>query len=194
MSAVIPAAPTTRPRVLLVGTALAAVASAMVVATLFGIYISRRADALANGETWFPNGASLPLTAPNMMMMTLSLSVVTMAWAIWSAHDDNRTATLLGLLVTGMFGVSIVNQTSFIYKSFNVAMDEPSGVGVLFYAVTGSYMAMVIISVLFMAMVAIRVAVGQYREVPDGVTAAGIYWFVTVGVYVVLWLGVYIAK
>jgi len=45
----------------------------------------------------------------------------------------------------------------------------------------------------FMLLVTLRALFG-HRQLPEGVTAAAIYWSITVGVYAVVWYAVYITK
>ena len=60
-----PAAAPARPRVLLVGTALTAAGVVMAFTGLIGLYLAERASALADGGTWLPEGATIPLTPGN---------------------------------------------------------------------------------------------------------------------------------
>src|SRR5688500_14260816 len=78
-----PAPPPARPRVLLVGTALASAAAFMVFAGMIGIYLSLRAGTLAAGAPWLPEGTTIPLLPANIGLVTLLMSVVTMQWAVY---------------------------------------------------------------------------------------------------------------
>ena len=66
-----PLAPPAKPRLLLIGTALVSLAVTMGFAGLVGFYLSSRAEVLRTGERWLPKGVDIPLTQPNMMMVTL---------------------------------------------------------------------------------------------------------------------------
>ena len=83
----VPPAPR-RPRVLLIGSAFGAGASALVVLSLLAVYLGARADELAAGRTALPTDVVLPLTPGNMGMVTLLMSAVTMAWAV--APSDRK--------------------------------------------------------------------------------------------------------
>ncbi|MCC6433721.1 MAG: hypothetical protein IT196_01690, partial [Acidimicrobiales bacterium] len=61
------APPPSRPRTLLVGSALAGTASAMTIFSMVAIYLARRSDVLNQGQTWLPQGSTIPLPQPNMM-------------------------------------------------------------------------------------------------------------------------------
>ena len=79
-----------RPRTLVTGAVLGSIASVMFFAGLLAIYFSMRADAIAWGSEWFPEGA-IQLVPGGMNMATMSLSVITMAWAV-------RSVSLLSLI------------------------------------------------------------------------------------------------
>ena len=78
-----PAPEPRRPRVLLVGAALGAAASSLVVLASLAVYLQVRGNRLAEGSTALPEGVVLPLTPGNMGLLTLSMSVITMAWAVY---------------------------------------------------------------------------------------------------------------
>src|SRR3546814_18184314 len=79
-----PAPEPRRPRVLLVGAALGAAASSLVVLASLAVYLQVRGDRLAEGTTALPEGIVLTLTPGNMGLLTLSMSVITMAWAVYA--------------------------------------------------------------------------------------------------------------
>ena len=83
-----PAPPLQRPRVLVVGAAFAAAATVMIFVGLIGLYLAERADTLVAGDTWLPKEISIPLQQPNTMLFTLLMSVVTMAWAVQAVVRD----------------------------------------------------------------------------------------------------------
>ena len=58
-----PAPKPARPRVLLVGTTFAAMASVMAMAGLIGVYLAERAAVVNAGGTWLPDGARLALAS-----------------------------------------------------------------------------------------------------------------------------------
>ena len=70
-----------------------------------------------------------------------------------------------------------------------------SAAGVLFYAVTGAHLAMVVVG----AGVRRRHALPDARRpVPgrdrEGIIAAALFWYVTVAVYAVIWYAIYVTK
>src|SRR6476660_5109550 len=108
-----PPATPTRPRLTLLGTALAIGAIVMMFAGLIGIYLSYRTRAIAATGIWLPKGAVIPLTPANTGFFTLLLSVVTMRWAVYAVTENDRQHAYLALALTILFGVCFINMTSF---------------------------------------------------------------------------------
>ncbi len=178
-----------RRRELLFGTAFATAGVAMALIALIGNYIATRDAA---GAGWLAEN-QLALTQPNMQLVTLGMSVVTMQWAVWSISRDDRYHTYLALGVTLLLGIAFVNQTSFLYSEAGVTITQPEGP--LFYAVTGGHLAMVVAGLLFILLMTFRTFGGQYSSrQPDGVGAAAVFWYAAVALYAVIWFAVYVQK
>ena len=178
-----------RRRELLFGTAFAAAGIAMAIISLVGNYIATRDAA---GASWLVDN-QIALTQPNMQLLTLGMSVVTMQWAVWSISRDDRYHTYLALGVTLLLGLAFVNQTTFLYHEAGIAISQPEGP--LFYAVTGSHLAMVIGGLVFLILMTFRAFGGQYSSrQPDGIGAAAVFWYVAAALYGVIWFAVYVQK
>ena len=85
-----------RRRELLFGTALATAGLVMALVTLIGHYIATRDAA---GAAWLAEN-DIPLTQPNMQLITLGMSAVTMQWAVYAIARDDRYHTYMALGVT----------------------------------------------------------------------------------------------
>ncbi len=178
-----------RRRQLLFGSAFAAAACAMFLFTLVGQYLAARG---ASNGTWLSEHV-IPLAQPNVILFSLLLSAVTVQWAVYSIARDDRGHTYLAIAMTLMFGLAAVVQTWFLFTLVGLGIDQAEGG--LFYAVTGGHLAMVIAGLVFLALVGVRALGGSYSSThPDGVSAAALFWHVTVGLYMVVWLAVYIMK
>ena len=178
-----------RRRELLFGTAFVTAGIVMAMATLIGAYIATRA---ATGDAWLSVN-NIPLTQPNMQLVTIGASVVTMQWAVWSINRDDRYHTYLALGVTLLLGAAFVNQTSFLFNQ--VGMTRVQAEGPLFYAVTGGHLAMVIAGMVFMILMGFRTLGGQFSSrMPDGIGAAAIFWYAAAALYAVIWFAVYVQK
>ncbi len=194
LTVAVPPPPPIRPRTLLVGSALAASGGAMTIFTMVSIYLARRSDVLNRGETWLPRGSRIPLPQPNMMFFTLLLSCVTLAWAAWGLRRDDHQNAYLALGLTTLLAFAYVVQASYLFTLTNITVDAVAGQGVLFWAISGTHLAMVLAGLVFLALMTFRALSGNFRRIPDGITAAGVYWYITVGVYSVIWYAVYITK
>ena len=190
-----PAPEPRRPRVLLIGAAFGAAASAMVVLTTLAVYLQVRNDFLdAGGSGGVPDDFVLPLTPGGMGMVTLAMSVITMSWAVWALRRDDRPHAYLAVGVTLLLGIAFVNATVYLYQQLSLPLVF-SGLGGLFYIVTGAHLVMVVVGMVFMAVMGFQSLGGQLTgRDADGMSAAALYWYVTVLVYGVIYYGIYITK
>lgn len=189
-----PAPEVRRPRVLLVGAAFGAVASALVVLSMLAVYLQLRGDRIANGVPALPDGVVLPLTPGNMGMLTLAMSVVTTAWLVNALRNDDRTHAYLALGLTILLGAAFLNSTAYLYQQLAMPFTASGSAGLL-YAVTGAHLVMVVVGLLFTAVMGFHALGGQLTgRDAEGMSAAALYWYVTVAVYVAVWYGIYITK
>ena len=181
-----------RPRVQLVGTALAAAASVALLGGLLGVYFARRADVINTGTPWLPRGTEIPIAQPTMMMATLLLSVVTVIWAAWALSVQDRANAYVALGLTLLFGFAYVNQATYLFSVMGLPVR--SDPGVLIYSVAGMHVALMCAAMGYLALVSLRALSGQYRRLPDGPAAAALYWVTVALVFPVIWYGVFITK
>ncbi len=192
--AIAPAPEPRRPRVLLVGAAFGAVASSMVVLTMLAAYLQVRGDRIASGVTALPEGVVLPLTPGNMGLLTLAMSAVTMAWIVHSLRHADRTHAYLALGITVLLGAAFLNSTAYLYQQLAMPLTA-SGTAGLLYAVTGAHLVMVFVGLVFTAVMGFQALGGQLTgRDAEGMSAAALYWYVTIAVYVAVWYGIYITK
>lgn len=184
-----PPAQLPRRRELLFGTGFVTAAVTMGMVTLIGAYIATRDAA---GEAWL-EGSSIPLTQPNMQLVTLGMSLVTMQWAVYAIARDDRYHAYMALGVTALLGIAFINQTTFLFRMAEIELAQPEGP--LFYAVTVGHLAMMIAALLFLSLMAFRALGGQFSSrQPDGIAAAAIFWYATCGLYAIIWFAVYVQK
>ena len=189
-----PPPPAPRPRVLLVGTALAAGSVAMVVLALIALYARLRADVIAAGEIWLPEESNLQLTPGSMGMITMLLSLVTAAWAVQALRDDDRGHALMAFGVTLVLGAAYINGAAYGWQQFGLGVTS-STQALLIYTITGLHVAMAAVGLLYMTVMAFRAVGGQLTgRAAEGATAAALFWFVTVGVYAVVWYTITVVK
>jgi heme/copper-type cytochrome/quinol oxidase subunit 3 len=189
-----PPAPPPRPRVLLAGTTLAAGSAAMVVLTLIAIYARLRSDVIESGEVWLPEGSNLQLTPGSMGMATLTLSLVTVAWIVQALRNDDRGHALMAFAISLLLGAAYINGVAYGWQQLGLGVTS-STQALLIYTITGLHVAMTGVGMLYLAVMAFRSVGGQLTgRAAEGVSAAALYWFVTVGVYAVVWYTITITK
>ena len=189
-------APLRRPRVLLIATSLAAAASVALFGALFAVYFTLRAEHVAGGEAWLPEGASIPLTPGSMSMVTLIMSLITVQWAVHAGKVRDRGHAYLALALTGMFGVAHVVQMGYLFTEWGLPLNgEVTLQAVLLYTVIGAHLAMVAGALVFLVLMLLRSLGGQFTGTDvEGLSAAALYWYVTVALFTVIWYGILIVK
>ena len=190
-----PAPAPRRPRLLLIGSAFGSVASALVVLSTLAVYLQLRGDYLeAGGTGGTPEEFTLPLTPGGMGMVTLLMSLVSVSWAVWSLRRDDRQHAYLAVGLTLLFGIAFINATVNLYQQIQLPLAF-SGLGGLLYIVTGAHLVMVVVGMVFLAVMGFQSLGGQLTgRDADGMSAAALYWYVTVAVYGVIYYGIYITK
>ena len=189
-----PPAEPTRPRVLLAGTVLASGAAAMVVLSLVGVYLELRDQVVSSGEAWLPEGANLQLSPGTMGLVTLVMSAVMASWAVWSLRRYDRNHALLAIAVTELLGVAFIVGAVFNWQQLGLGIGDSSQ-ALLIYVIGGAQVAMVGVGLLFLLVMGFRAVGGQLTgRAAEGVSAAVVYWYVTIAVYAVIWYGIYVTK
>lgn len=189
-------APPRRPRVLLIGTSMAAVASVAAFGLLFAVYFALRAERVATGEAWLPEGVTIPLSPGNMSMITLVMSLVTVQWAVHAGKVRDRGHAYLALALTLLLGVAHVVQLGYLFTQWGLTLNgEGSMQAVLIYTVIGAHLAMVAGALVFLVLMFLRSLGGQFTgNDVEGLSAAALYWYVTVALFSVIWYGILIVK
>lgn len=189
-----PAAPPPRPRVLLVGTAFAAGGAAMALCGLVALYTQMRAQSLAAEGSWLPEDTIMPLTPGNMGMVTLLMSVVTAAWAVYALRNNDRAHAYLAIGLTLLFGAAFITDTVYLWQQSGLVIGQDPQ-AVLIYAITGLHVAMVVAGMLYLLVMGFRALGGQLTgRAAEGVEAAALFWYVTIAVYAVVWYAIYVTK
>jgi heme/copper-type cytochrome/quinol oxidase subunit 3 len=191
-----------RPRVVLVGTALAGAAIVVAFAALIGIYLRIRHGVITgpkvDGESpvWFADGQTIPLTPANIAMATMLISCVSMQWAVDSVKRDDRKGAFFAMAMTVLFGGAVINATSFLYTQSGFAISGgTNSAGLLFYAVTGSHLALIVVALPFALIMSVRTLGGEYGSHDrEGIVAASLIWYLTTGIMLVIWYAVYVTK
>jgi heme/copper-type cytochrome/quinol oxidase subunit 3 len=190
------AAPPAPRRQMFVGTALGCVAAGSLIGAMLGLWMRFRTEALdVAGGRWVPKGIKVPLVPANTMLLAFVPICVFAQWAVYAARRDARSHTAFGLSLVGVIGVAIINAQAFIYARMKLPINEKgvTAYNSMFYAVTGTFVLLVIIGIGFSAITAFRYLGGRTTD-REIVTAHAVYWYFLSALYFALWLVVYVTK
>lgn len=189
-------APPRRPRLHLIGSVFAAAASSAVVLGALAVYLQMRSTTIAETGEWFPTGTTIPLSAGNMSLTTLAMSLVLVQWAVWSGRRGDRPHTYMAVGLTIVLGVAHITQIGYLWTQWELPLNgEPSVQAVLAFGVLGLHVAMVVAGLIYLALMGLRSLGGQFTgRDAEGLSAAALYWYVTVAVFAVIWYSILILK
>ena len=193
----LPPAPAPAPRrQLFVGTALACAAGASLVGGMLALWVRFRKVAISGSEhRWLPKGISIPEVASNIMLLSFIAVCVFAQWAVYSAKRDDRRHVGLALFLTGLMGLAVINAQAAVWALMALPIRSTAGsaYGVMFYAITGTFLVFLIIGVVFSFVTAFRYLGGRTRQ-REIVTAHAIYWYFAAAAFSMLWFVVYVTK
>jgi cytochrome c oxidase subunit 3 len=192
----LPPGPAPAPRrQLFVGASLACVAGAMLMAGMIGLWVRFRDDAIEATGHWVPTKVTIPEVASNIMLISFLALCVFGQWAVYAARRDDKTHCSLALFLCGLVGLAVVNAQAAVYAQMEVPIrsDDGSAYGIMFYAITGTFLAFMIVGIAFSFVTAFRYLGGR-RADREIVTAHAIYWYFVAAVFAVLWFAVYVKK
>ena len=167
----------------------ASAASFMAFAGVLLVYINERSAA----TEWFPPGV-VELGPAGFVFSTMILSIFTVQWAVQAVNNDDRVNAFVALGLTGLFGGSVFNQLWFIINDTGFAL-AGSNAEFLFFLVNGTFIAFLLVAVVFVTLTFLRALIGQFGpRKADGVAAAAFYWNTVVAMWAIAWYVVYVAK
>ena len=182
-----------RPRLVLITTCLAGAAVGMYFFSLLAYYARTRAGALDAGESWL-DASIIRLQPPNIALGTLALSLVFVYWLVWSVRKGDRPNAYVALVVSLILGGAAVNMVAFLLADSGLSVRD-SLVGMLVYAIGGSFIALLLAAMVYLLVVGFRLmGTDDPRTITEVATAAGLFWLVTALVYSVIWYALFITK
>lgn len=129
-----------------------------------------------------------------MMLVTLVMSVISMQWAVQAARAEDRPHGFIALGTTIFLGLAVINQFWFVYQDTSLAVDD-STASLMFYAVTGAFIAMLIAAIISVAVAGIRSLLGTFgAELGNIIWASSIFWNATAFCYALVWYVVFVTK
>jgi len=165
--------------------------------SLLSLYVRTRAEWIAAGEgPWLPRGVKIPLTQPNMIAVTMTLSLITVLWSVSAMRNDDRPNTYIAIGISLLFGFAYLAQTAYLLTIMDMPIGgDPGARPPLFYAVIGTHMVIMLAAMAYLAGMGLRSLGGNYssRDV-EGLQGAALFWFVSVALYFAVWYTIYIVK
>lgn len=188
MSALPAAAPPTRPRVLLIATALVSAAAGMAIAATLGVYLYLRDQAGGTTHDFLPDGVTVPLAPSNIAMGTILLSAITMHWAVYSLSKGDRRDAQVALGLTTVLAAAFINAIAFQMGSLGAPLAD-SSYSVAVHVVLGLHLAVFVGAMLMLGVMAFRTLGGQYGpHDAEGLVAAAWFWYFAVIAFAPIWL------
>ncbi|MGA0886140.1 MAG: cytochrome c oxidase subunit 3 [Ilumatobacteraceae bacterium] len=192
MTLALPSGPAPAPRrQLLVGSTLAGLAGTTLIGGMLAVWLLERQQVVDAGER-FPMKYIIPEVATNVMLITIFGLCFFAQWAVYSARRQDRGHTGLALSVVAILALSFINAQAFVYSQMEVELAE-GAYGALFYAVTGTMMALVIVGLIFTVVAAFRTLGGRDWQ-SEIVSAHALYWYFAAAAYSAVWFVVYVTK
>jgi cytochrome c oxidase subunit III len=189
----LPPAPAPPPRrQVLVGTAVASMGALMIIGGMLAIYIRLREAARDADQPWVPTSVTIPEVPSNVMLISFFVLVVFAQWAVYAARRRDRVHIGLSLGLVGIIGLAIVNAQAYVYNQMQLPIAD-STYASLFYAVTGTMTALVVVGLVFTVVTAFRLLGGRESD-QEIVAAHALYWYVLTTAFSAVWLIVYVSK
>ena len=188
----LPAAPAPPPRrQVLVGTAVASLAAVTLMGGMLGVFILQR-ERLPDGEPWVPQGVSIPGVPTNVMLISFGALVLFAQWAVYAARRRHRAHIGIALGLVAIIAIAIINAQAYVYSRMEMPVSETAYAG-MFYAITGTMIALITVGVVFTAVTAFRLLGGRQSD-QEIVAANALLWYVLAAMFSALWLIVFVTK
>jgi heme/copper-type cytochrome/quinol oxidase subunit 3 len=187
----LPPGPLPEPRrQLLVGTALVSLAGSTLIGGMLGVWLLMRERAIDAGER-FPGDFAIPEVPSNVMLVTILGLCLFAQWTVYAARRADRANIGLSLGLVGVMGIAFINAQAFVYFEMGMPIAEGGYPG-MFYAITGTMLALVVGGLVFTLVTAFRALGG--RSEPELVAAHALYWYFAAAAFCAVWFVVYVTK
>ncbi|MEO5723466.1 MAG: cytochrome c oxidase subunit 3 [Ilumatobacteraceae bacterium] len=179
-------------RQLFVGTAIACAGMVTLVGGMLATWLRLREQALDSGVSWVPKKVVISMVPANVMLLAFIPICVFAQWAVYAARRDDRPNTALAIGLTALMGLAVINAQAFMFAQLKMPVTG-GAYNSMFYAVTITFVVLVIVGVGFSAITAFRYLGGRESD-REIVTAHALYWYSLSAVFCALWFVVYVTK
>ena len=189
----LPAAPAPAPRrQVLVGTTLVCAAGATALGGMLALYLRFRQTTLDAGGVWRPKDAIIPEVPSNVMLISFLGIAVFAQWGVYAAKRGHRSYVALSTALVALLAIADINAQAFIYSQLGLGLKDGT-YQMFFYALTGTFVALLIAGAVF-SLVALFRFVGGRDEDRELLTAHAVYWYFMAAAFAALWFVVYVTK
>ncbi len=192
MMLALPAAALPPPRrQLLVGTALACLAGSTLIGGMLAVWVLLR-ERVVDGGGRFPVDYVITEVASNVMLMTIFALCLFAQWALYAGKRGDRAHAALALGVVAIMAIAFINAQAFVWHTMAVPIKD-NYYGALFYAMTGTMTALVVVGLAFTTVTAFRALAGSLGDT-EILSAHALYWYFAAAAYAAVWFVVYVTK
>ena len=177
---------------IVMGATLATVAMVMLTGGMLAIWAVKRSAAIEAGQNWLPDGTIVPEVPSNVVLIAFPALCSFAQWAVWASKRNDRANTVFALGVSAFVALLILNAQAFIWNQMGIAVADGQ-YGSMFYAITGTFFALVMAGLLFSLVTTFRYLAGRTRE-REILIAHAIFWYAMTAVYAAIWFLVYVTK
>jgi cytochrome c oxidase subunit 3 len=195
----LPPAPAPAPRrQVFAGTAVAGAAATMLIGGQLAVWWRfREASPLREGsdglvKAWLPENVTIPGVPTNIMLVTMFVLCLMAQYAVYAAKRADRTNTALGLGIVMVMGLAVLNAQVFVYTQIELPIAEGAYAS-LFYAVTGTFVALLLGALAFTMVTAFRYLAGRTSDT-EIVSSLALFWYILTGIYTAVWFVIYVTK
>jgi len=175
-----------------VAASLASMAVTMLIGGMLAVWAVKRASAIEAGESWLPDGITVPEVPTNVMLIAFPALCSFAQWAVWASKRNDRGNTVFALASTAFVALLIGNAQAFVWNQMGVAVADGE-YGSMYYALTGTFFALMVGGLLFSLITLFRFAGGRTRD-REMLIAHAIFWYAMTVVYTAIWFLVYVTK
>jgi heme/copper-type cytochrome/quinol oxidase subunit 3 len=196
----LPPAPAPAPRrQVFAGTAVAGAAAAMLIGGQLAVWWRfREASPLQEGsdgliKAWLPKNVTIPGVPTNIMLVTMVGVCLMAQYAVYAAKRADPKNTVLGLGIVLVMGLAVLNAQVFVYSQIEMPIAEGGAYAALFYAVTGTFMVLLLGALAFTMVTGFRYLAGRTSDT-EIVSSLALFWYILTGIYIAVWFTIYVTK
>jgi len=189
----LPAGPAPAPRnQMTVAATLASMAITMLIGGMLAIWAVKRSAAIEAGQNWLPDGITVPEVPTNVMLIAFPALCSFAQWAVWASKRDDHGNTVFALASTAFVALLIGNAQAFVWNQMGVGVADGE-YGSMYYALTGTFFALLVAGFIFTLIAMFRFAAGRTRN-REILIAHAIFWYAMTVVFSAIWFLVYVTK